>query len=247
MASTMANIADTLGMGGRALLDVAFPPACPSCQVPVAALHNFCPPCFDKLRLIADPYCGCCGIPFPIALAGHCPECLAAPPPYARIRAAMVYDAVSAPLVSSLKFRDQWAGLARYTAMMRAAGGELLQQADMVVPVPLNWRRLWWRKYNQAALLAYGVAGALPVLPDGLLRTRRTRPQMKLPRAERLKNVKGAFRVSDAALPRIAGAHILLVDDVVTTGATVAACAEALRAAGARQVDVLALARTVKE
>lgn len=247
MASRMAAMAEQVGGSGRALLDIAFPPRCPSCHVPVGALHNFCTDCFGKLRMIATPMCGCCGIPFTIPIEGHCPECLAQPPAFSRARAVMVYDGISAPLVSALKFRDQWAGLERYVAMMRAAGSPLLEQAELVIPVPLNWRRLWWRKFNQAALLAYGVAGPLPVLPAALVRTRRTRPQMRLTRAERLKNVKGAFRVAAAALPHIANKHILLVDDVVTTGATVAACAQALLKAGAKQVDVLALARTVKE
>lgn len=248
MASRMAAWKDPLGSAGRALLDIAFPPVCPSCHASVDALHNFCADCFGKLRLIADPQCGCCGIPFALPLEGHCPECLAEPPPFRRARAVMVYDAISAPLVSALKFRDQWAGLSRYVAMMRAAGASLLAEDALVVPVPLNWRRLWWRKYNQAALLAYGVAaGALPVLPDALLRTRRTRPQMRLSRAERRSNVKGAFTVNPRLQAQLAGRRILLVDDVVTTGATVAACAEALLKAGAAQVDVLALARTVKD
>ena len=235
--------------GGRALLDIAFPPQCPSCQKPVAALHNFCAECFQDLRMIGDPMCGCCGIPFAVAVEGYCPECLTEPPAFSRARSVMVYDKSSAPLVSSLKFRDQWAGLERSVTMMRAAGTTLLSDADFIVPVPLNWRRLWWRKYNQSALLAYGLSAqsALPCLPHALVRTRPTRPQMRLERAERLKNVKGAFRVADAALPRVQNKHILLVDDVVTTGATVDACAKALLKAGAKQVDVLALARTVKD
>ncbi len=244
-----SRLATALNDSARALLDIAFPPRCPSCQSSVAALHNFCPDCFQQLRMITDPLCGCCGIPFVVAMEGHCPECLTEPPPYARARAVMVYDAISAPLVSALKFRDQWAGLERYVTMMRAAGSPLLAEAELIVPVPLNWRRFWRRKYNQSALLAYGLAqqSQLRCLPQALVRTRPTKPQMRLSRADRLRNVKGAFRVSDAALPAIQNKHILLIDDVVTTGATVAACAEALLKAGAKQVDVLALARTVKE
>lgn len=246
MASRLAIAAKD---SSRALLDIAFPPSCPSCQKPVAALHNFCSDCFSQLRLIGDPLCGCCGIPFAVALEGHCPECLVEPPAFQRARAVMVYDRISAPLVSALKFRDQWAGLERYATMMCASAGPLLAEAELVVPVPLNWRRFWRRKYNQAALLAYAIAqqSGKPCLPSALVRTRQTAPQMRLSRAERLRNVKGAFRVAAAALPQIQNRHILLVDDVVTTGATVAACAEALLNAGARQVDVLALARTVKE
>lgn len=246
MASQFTHTA--VGMG-RALLDMAFPPHCPSCQTAVETAHNFCAPCFTQLRMIAQPLCGCCGIPFAVAVEGQCPECLATPPAFTRARAAMVYDGVSAPLVAALKFNDQWAGLARYATLMQAAAGPLLAEADLLVPVPLNWRRLWRRRYNQSALLAYALArpSARPVLPDALLRTRATRPQMRLPRAERLKNVRGAFAVRPAALPQIVNKTILLIDDVVTTGATADACARALLAAGAKQVDVLALARTVKE
>lgn len=244
-----SRLVATMADSGRFLLDIAFPPRCPSCQSPVSGLHNFCTDCFKSLRMIAEPMCGCCGIPFAVAVEGNCPECLAEPPVFTQARAVMVYDAISAPLVSSLKFRDQWAGLERYVTLMAAAGHALLQQADVIVPVPLNWRRLWWRKYNQSALLAYGLSQHTNKLcvPDALVRTRQTRPQMRLTREERKKNVRGAFRVARAALPKLEGKRILLIDDVVTTGATVAACAEVLCAAGAKQVDVLALARTVKE
>lgn len=245
MASQFAHL---IAASARMLLDLVFPPVCPSCRQPVDALHNFCAPCFSKLRLIAAPLCSCCGIPFAIPVEGQCPTCLAEPPSFHRARAVMVYDAVSAPLITTLKFHDQWAGLERYAAMM-AAAGPMVVEADYIVPVPLNWRRLWRRKYNQAALLAYALArhSAVPVLPDALRRLRATTPQMRLPRHERLKNVRGAFAVADAALPKLQNKTILLVDDVVTTGATVEACAVALRNAGAKQVDVLSLARTVKE
>lgn len=244
----MASL-EHLRMLCRLLLDTAFPPGCPACQQPVTAHNNFCAECFSKLRLIAEPMCQCCGIPFTVALAGEaqCPECLAEPPAFARARAVMVYDATSAPLVSALKFRDQWSGLPRYVAMMQAAGGALLTEAELIVPVPLNWRRLWRRKFNQSALLAYGVAAAVPCYPQMLRRTRATRPQMRLARKERQKNVRGAFAVTEKFRPLLQGKRVLLVDDVVTTGATASACAEVLLAAGAKQVDVLALARTVKE
>lgn len=233
----------------RLAVDVAFPPGCPSCRTRVDAPGNFCGECFTKLRMITPPLCGSCGVPFPYALgeAAQCVECLEKAPRFDRARSVMVYDKVSAPLVSALKFRDQWAGLPRYVAMMRASGNELLEQADLLVPVPLHWRRLMGRRYNQSALLAYELArlSGKPCLANLLKRTRYTTPQMRLPRAKRLKNVQGAFAVAAGAA--LHGKKILLVDDVVTTGATVEACAVALKQAGAAQVDVLSLARTVKE
>lgn len=233
------------------LLDILFPPACPSCHVPVDTMHNLCGECFTKLRMIAHPLCGCCGIPFVVAAEGdmHCPECLDTPPAFTRARSVMVYDGISAPLISALKFYDQWAGLERYTAMLCATGAGMLATADIIAPVPLHWRRLWWRKYNQSALLAYGVSrrANLPCIPDLLYRTRYTKPQMRLKRSERLRNVKGVFALTAAHAPTVVDKHIVLVDDVITTGSTVEACAAVLKKAGAREVSVLTLARTVRE
>lgn len=229
------------------LLDVAFPPSCPACHAQVSAQGNFCSDCFAALKQISMPQCACCGIPFAFDTGAdaQCPECLAEVPSFDTARAPLVYDATSAPLIRGLKFHDRYTGLRRAVAMMVAAHGG--RPMDLIVPVPLHWRRLVMRRFNQSALLGFALSRALnvPCLPQGLKRTRYTTPQMRLPRAERLRNVRDAFAVPDAAI--IAGKHVLLVDDVVTTGATVAACAAALKKAGAASVHVLALARTVKE
>ncbi|MFM9891108.1 MAG: double zinc ribbon domain-containing protein [Rickettsiales bacterium] len=247
MASVMHRVAPLWG----ALLDMAFPPSCPSCREPVTAEGNFCAPCFDKLRIIAAPVCEACGIPFPVAVeaGARCAECLDTPPQFHAARAALVYDATSAPLISALKFHDQWAGLARYVTLMRGAGGALFDNVDVIVPVPLHWRRMLKRRYNQSALLAYGLgrASGLPVEPNLLQRVRFTPPQMRLDRATRLKNVVGAFAVAPHAAARLSGKTVLLIDDVVTTGATANACARVMLDGGAKEVRVLALARTVKE
>jgi ComF family protein len=233
------------------LMDMAFPPRCASCHGAVEAEGNFCADCFAKLRMISAPLCACCGIPFVVAIEDdmQCPACLEAPPAFTKARAAMVYDAVSAPLVSALKFADQWAGLKRHGKMMAGAGSTVLKGADALVPVPLHWRRLLRRRFNQSALLAYAIAAetSLPCAPELLQRIRHTTPQMKLTRRERLTNVAKAFAVPPAAAAKIKDKVIVLVDDVVTTGATAEACAKALLKAGAKEVRVLALARTVKE
>lgn len=201
--------------------------------------------------MIESPYCACCGIPFVVAVEAEslCPECLDAHPEFDVARAALVYDATSAPLVTALKFSDQWANLSRYVALMLRAGGDLLQGADMLVPVPLHWRRLITRKFNQSALLAYGLSehSGLACAPEMLQRVLYTKPQMRMKRQERLKNVKRAFAVPDAAHNMLQQKTVVLVDDVVTTGATANACAKALKRAGAKEVRVLALARTVRE
>ncbi len=233
------------------VLDAVFPPRCPSCHASVVVEGNFCAPCFNQLKLIAPPMCSCCGIPF-IADMGEgalCPECLTVPPAFDTVRAVMVYDITSAPLITALKFHDQWAGLNRYGEMMKSAGGALIAKSDMVIPVPLHWRRHLRRRYNQAALLAYRIAEDASLLcrMDIIKRARYTPPQMRLDRATRLKNVRKAFVLSERTLAVVQDKTILLVDDVVTTGATVSACASLLKKAGAKEVNVLALARTVKE
>jgi ComF family protein len=201
--------------------------------------------------MIEAPLCACCGIPFatPVPADTQCPACLESPPPFRKARAALVYDRVSAPLVTALKFGDQWAHLPRYTQMMQRAAGEMLSGADMLLPVPLHWRRLLGRRFNQSALLAYALAKAtgIPCRTDLLQRRLYTRPQMRLSRAQRLTNVRGAFAVSSNTMHALEGRTVVLVDDVVTTGATVDACARALLTAGAREVRVLTLAKTIQE
>ncbi len=235
----------------RLVADMVYPPRCPSCQTYVAADGNFCAECFHKLRMIDAPMCACCGIPFVIAVDAYtrCPECLDTPPEFDVARAALVYDAVSAPLVAALKFNDQWASLERYVVMMLRAGKPIFEGADMLVPVPLHWRRLLRRKFNQSALLAYGLsrASGIECAPEMLQRIIYTKPQMRMTRQQRLTNVKRAFAVPETVHEMLHNKVVVLVDDVVTTGATANACAKALKKAGASEVRVIALARTVKE
>lgn len=229
--------------------DLAFPPRCPSCRASVSAQGNFCGDCFASLKQIADPQCDACGIPFavPMDAGSQCPECLADPQHFDHVRAALVYDGVCAPLVRQLKFHDQYGGIGRYARMMQASLGALAARVDLLVPVPLHWRRLVLRRYNQSALLAFELARRMgqPCLPGALRRVRHTQPQMRLPRAQRLTNMRRAFAVPEGM--QLHGKTVLLVDDVITTGATVSACAEALKNAGAAAVFAVALARTVKE
>lgn len=250
MASAKLTSVAQLGHGAAQwLLQLAFPPRCPACHEPVDTQDNFCRSCFDTLQQISDPLCASCGIPFAFEVAAdsQCPECLAEPPAFNTARAALVYDHTSAPLIGALKFHDRYTGLERAVRMMQAAMAEYHTHIDLVVPVPLHWRRLLNRRFNQSALLAYALAHRLqkPCHPTALKRTRYTPPQMRLSRAKRLKNVRHVFAVNDAAA--LQQKTVLLVDDVVTTGATANACARVLKQAGAQAVHVVALARTVKE
>ncbi len=249
-APAAARIGSGAAALARRLIDVALPPQCLACRAPVAEMGTLCPACWSRLRLIEQPYCARLGIPFaydlgPGALSA---EAIADPPPFDRARAAAVYDDVARRLVHGLKYRDRLE-LARWMAnWMARAGAGLLKAADVVVPVPLHRRRLWWRRYNQSALLAHVLAetAGKPAVHDALIRIRATAQQVGLSAEERDRNVRGAFRVTAEGRQYIAGRRVLLVDDVYTTGATVKAGTRALLRAGAVAVDVLTFARVVK-
>jgi ComF family protein len=233
---------------GVRLLDLLLPPLCLGCRVPVAQADGLCAACWGAIHFLGDPCCERCGHPFPDSRDGGllCGACLREPPPFDRARAAFRYDGRSKGLVLSFKHADR-PGLARaFAPWMARAGKELLADADWLVPVPLHRWRLFHRRYNQAALLAQSLSRQAPPIyrPDVLRRLRHTPPQGSLSRTERQSNVKGAIRL---AVPpeQVAGRRIILVDDVLTTGATIGACAEILRRAGAARVDVVTLARVV--
>ncbi len=231
------------------LLDTLFPPRCASCRAQVSSQGTLCPACWTRLHFITDPLCACCGHPFEYALAqdARCAACLAEEPPYAKARSALRYDEHSGRNVVGFKFGDRTQLAPMFAQWMARAGAPFLAGAEVIVPVPLHRFRLLARRYNQAALLAYALAkhAKLPVLPDTLVRRRFTRPQTGLSRAQRLTNVQGAFAAHPNRRAAIKGKSVVLVDDVITTGATLLACTKALLKAGAKEVFVLTLARTV--
>jgi ComF family protein len=190
-----------------------------------------------------------CGAPFDFAVTGarRCAPSQVAQPAYDRARAALVYDEGSRGLIIGFKHSDRLHAAPAFARWTAQAGHELLEDADFVAPVPLHRWRLLRRRYNQAALIAQGVArisGATPA-PDLLTRHRPTPSQAALGSAARKRNVAGAFRLTAAWAERVKGARVVLIDDVLTTGATVSACARVLRRGGAARIDVLTLARVV--
>lgn len=210
---------------------------------------DVCGPCFADIQFITDPMCVCCGHPFPFEVEGEalCAQCQRETPPFDQARSAMVYNDKSRTMLLPFK-NDHTLGHKRFSSWCHMALGEAIAGADLIVPVPLHVTRLRQRGYNQAVLLARSlskrIAGRLVV--DGLERTRATPKQQDLSRSARLKNVRGAFRVSPKNKPLIVGRHVILVDDVMTTGATVEACAKALKKAGAQKVSVVTVARVVQ-
>ncbi|HML11791.1 MAG TPA: ComF family protein [Xanthobacteraceae bacterium] len=244
-----ARFAGAVRGAGRVVLDAALPPLCPSCRKPVADDGGLCPGCWSQLSFITPPYCERLGIPFaydpgPGVLSM---QAIADPPAYERARAAVRYDDIARTLIHALKYGDRLDLAPTLGRWMARAGGVLLAEADALVPVPLHWRRLWARRFNQSATLAAVIAAQakLPVAHAALARVKATRQQVGLTASERALNVQGAFRVREEARADVKGRRLVLVDDVLTSGATIDACARALLRAGAAAVDVLVFALVV--
>jgi ComF family protein len=232
----------------RLALDIALPTLCVACREPVDG-EGLCAGCWARLSFIAPPFCPRLGIPFvydpgPGLLSM---EAIADPPAYARARAAVRYDDVARALVHALKYQDRTDLAPAMGRWMARAGHELLEAADVLVPVPLHWRRGWSRRYNQSGALARSIErqGGVKVASEALRRVRPTLQQIGLSRAQRATNVQGAFKVAPDRLSDIQGRRVVLIDDVLTSGATVDACARALLRAKAAHVDVLVFARVV--
>lgn len=233
----------------RLALDVALPPLCPSCREPVGEASGLCAGCWSKLSPIERPFCERLGIPFtydpgPGILSM---QAIADPPAYQRARAVVRYDEVARTLVHALKYGDRLDLAPTMGRWMARSGRELFAGADLIVPVPLHWRRLWARRFNQSAALARIVSGVsgIAVSTTALKRVKATPQQVGLSKSERALNVQGAFRVGAEGKAEIARRNVVLLDDVLTSGATVDSCARALLRAGARNVDVLVFARVV--
>ncbi len=236
---------DAVRVAARLLLDSLLPPQCLSCNAVVDSPGSLCSSCFASFTFITAPFCGCCGIPLesPVIDDIVCGACLRDRPAFEHARAAFVYDGDSKGLVLKLKHGDRTDAAAHLARWLQRAGADLIARCDVMVPVPLHRWRLFFRTYNQAALLANALARLTgkPVMPDALQRVRATPSQGRLERAARRRNVARAFAVRRAS--DLSGRRVLLIDDVLTTGATAGACAEALLKAGAAAVDVLVLAR----
>lgn len=248
--ATLDHFGQHLARAPQVLLDVLLPPRCLGCGEGVAAAGSLCSDCWSKAAFIAPPVCACCGFPFGYEMGADalCANCAGESPAYDRARAVLRYDEGSKGLVLGFKHGDRTEGAKAYAEWLERAGAELLAQADLLVPVPLHWRRLLKRRYNQAALLchALGERCGVPVCPDLLVRRRNTPSQGRLSAAARQRNVQGAFALNPRCADRVIDRHVVLIDDVMTSGATVSACARVLKRAKAAEVSVLVVTRVVR-
>lgn len=251
LGSPVRRGAALLRLGLRGAVNIVYPPSCIACQAATGEAQALCPVCWGDIDFIERPYCERLGTPFAVDLGDGLvsPGAIADPPVFARARAVCRFDGTARELVHRLKYGDRTDLALTLARMMAQAGRDLLPDAELIVPVPLHRTRLWSRRFNQAAALAQivGRQAGIPHAPLALARIKRTCQQVGLTRAQRADNLQGAFRVEPAMKPQIEGRRILLVDDVLTTGATANAAARALMRAGARAVDVLTFARVVTD
>jgi len=250
--SLFASGLGAIRRAGMLALDLLYPPACLSCRRAIAAQGGLCPDCWRAMRFIEKPFCARLGTPFGSdVLAGAVSlEAQADPPVFDRLRAVACFeDGPARTLVHRLKYGDRHELAAPMGAWMARAGEEILDDADLLIPVPLHRRRLAARRFNQSVALAREIsrASGVPLETGVLSRVKPTPPQVGLNRRLRAANMQGAFVVADRRKPEVSGRRLVLVDDVATSGATLNAAARPLLRAGAERVDALVFARVVTE
>jgi ComF family protein len=231
---------------GRRAIDLVLPPLCLGCRTRIMEHDALCPTCWRQIDFIRSPLCDRLGVPMPFDIGGPMLSAAATadPPEFDRARVVARYDGLMRILIHDFKFNDSHNARRLFGRWLTEAGAELISSADLLVPVPLARWRLLGRRFNQAQILAAETArlARKPVNAFALVRTRSTAHQVGLSRQQRQRNVAAVFRVPAHELPNVSGKAILLVDDVITSGATASAAAAALKRVGARRVDVLALA-----
>jgi len=232
-------------------LDIILPPRCTLCDQRVLDQHVLCSDCFDSLKFITDPCCVCCGYPFELASDSYAPDktkcakCLEKTPSFSHLRSCLVYSTHSKKLVLGFKHGDKTYMAKLIGRLLYQSGQTMFKAHQVIVPVPLHSSKLRKRKYNQAGLMAQALSyyTGLSCHHNVLFRCKKTLPQGHLTSTKRHENVKKAFDVKNKA--DVKNKSILLIDDVYTTGATIHECVKILKRAGAKEIDVLTLARVV--
>lgn len=233
-------------------MEFIYPPQCPACRAEIEAATGICPDCWRQIAFLAGDLCRYCSAPLDRDLGpdGACDACVHHPPAWDRGAAAVLYEGVGRRLVLALKHGDRLDIAPLAANWMMRAGRDLIASSDLIVPAPMHWRRLARRRFNQAGELARAIAlaGGAPhaFAPDLLIRRHATATQDGKTRGERMENVSGVFAVAPAWRSSVPGGSVLLIDDVMTTGATLSECAEVCRRAGAAEVNVLVMARVAR-
>jgi ComF family protein len=249
MAEGLALVRSAL----RPVLDFALPPRCAGCGAITTEPHRFCLACWSRLAFLGEPCCAVCALPFEFAQGpeARCGGCLAAPPAFERMRAAVAYGEIPRRVALKLKYGGR-PGVAETMARLmqrhlppEGSGGA---GSPLLVPVPLHRWRIWKRGYNQAALIAAALArrAGVPACLDLLERPKATPPLKAMNPKQRRETVRGAFRIAAGHRETVRGQTIVLIDDVFTSGATVDGCARVLKRAGAARVEALCWARVVR-
>lgn len=231
-------------------LDLILPIKCITCSNHVNEIGSLCGFCWAKIDFITEPMCKTCGFPLEKgakegSLCGHC---ITEEPEFDLARSVFCYNDNSKKLIIDFKYSDRLHAANRFAEWIIYAGRDVMDEVDYIVPVPLHWKRLFQRRYNQSALITNVLSKKTGIesLPMALERKKHTPPQASLTRRQRLNNLKGAFKVNLKQKGLIKGKNVLLVDDVTTTGTTIKECTKVLRKAGAEKVFVLTLARVVE-
>jgi ComF family protein len=248
--SFINRIAGGLRQTGQHVMDGLFPPQCPCCNEQVDIPGSLCAVCWPQVTFISEPACISCGYPFEYKIEDdlQCGNCIANPPYYSKGVSVFQYDDFSRQMVLAFKHADRTDLAKVFAKWMARVSASQIQEDTLIIPVPLHPGRLLKRRYNQSALLSRHIGAQInrPVLMQGLDRTKRTPSQGGKSLKARFRNVKGAFKVASTAQQQITGKHILLIDDVYTTGATLNECAKSLIKAGARDITILTLCRVVR-
>jgi ComF family protein len=231
-------------------LNILLPPRCFGCGGATLEHHTLCSSCWKNCSFLSSPWCALCGWPFPYETPEQsvCPHCHRLPPLFVQCRSALAYDAASRRFILKFKQGDGTYLAPALAKLILRVGCDILSQTDILIPVPLHWKRLFWRQYNQASLLSHHLSHLtkVPTRTNILLRHKSTPKQGHQSRKDRHANVRGAFNVSSPKVPLIEGKRLTLVDDVFTTGATLNECVRVLLAHGAKEVRILTLARVIK-
>jgi ComF family protein len=228
--------------------NIIFPPKCLNCNVIIGEVGGLCSLCFEKINFTTSPSCAICAFPFEYDLGEEalCAACINHKPAYDKAFTVFTYNEHSKELIHKFKFADQTYATPYFANWIKRAAKDALEDADIIIPVPLHKLRLYKRMYNQSALLAKAIARISNVKynPYILKRIRNTTPQSGLSQKQRQGNVKNAFAINPKQLAAIKGKNIILIDDVMTTGATIEECCKILRKAGVSKIYVVTLART---